>query len=747
MNNEATPGNRPRYWAFISYNHADRRWADWLHRALERYRLPPNLVGKQTRYGSTPRRLAPIFLDRVELAATSDLDAEITTALRESSALIVVCSPAAARSERVAREIELFKSVHGAARILTLIVAGRPNVRDRGGDPAEECFPEALRSTVSRMAAEDADERIDPLAADLRPGRGGSTEALIKLVAGVLGLNLDQLRQRDAQRRKRRWAAITATATLGMLMASALGAYAWKARNVALEAQARAERAARTSEATVNFVVDIFKVADPSESRSAAITAREILDRGAARLDSELGDEPAVRGTLLRTIGHIYGNLGSLEQSQSMLDEALATAQSQSPPDPLAVARTKAALAGVLVKREEYTRSERLYLEALAAFEADPRLRKDAVRARGDLGLLYWSKGDYDQARQTGDVALAMAKEVFGSRSPEVALISNDLALAIRDAGDIEQALVLLQQALDICRDLYGTEHMQVAMVEMNLGFTLIWAYRYADALAHLERAVSIYERTVGPNHPSLAIALQGLGSALENLGEHDRAIATLERSLAVERAAKSDQTIETARTMHYLSTAYVSLEQYGPAVVYARDAARLSGHLRGETSRDYGNALSHLGYVLHRAGQIDEAILVKRRAFSIDEPYLKDNPNEMASMMLSLADLLCARSPSAEGVSLAQRAVAARDVNAPDWAKNVGFGVVAYCDPDRSQGTDNERALLSAIEVLQRDRGPDARHTRDMLRRAVRFYEHWERREDAERFRGLLQATAPPKS
>ena len=37
-----------RYCAFISYRHADnaqegRRWAEWLHRALERYVVPPDL--------------------------------------------------------------------------------------------------------------------------------------------------------------------------------------------------------------------------------------------------------------------------------------------------------------------------------------------------------------------------------------------------------------------------------------------------------------------------------------------------------------------------------------------------------------------------------------------------------------------------------------------------------------------------------------------------------------------------------
>ena len=40
-----------RYRAFISYSHSDERWAQWLHRALETYRLPRHLVGREAVFG------------------------------------------------------------------------------------------------------------------------------------------------------------------------------------------------------------------------------------------------------------------------------------------------------------------------------------------------------------------------------------------------------------------------------------------------------------------------------------------------------------------------------------------------------------------------------------------------------------------------------------------------------------------------------------------------------------------------
>ena len=86
-----------RYRAFISYSHRDAAWADWLHKAVERYRVPRALVGKTTAVGVVPARLTPLFRDREELPAATDLSSVITAALESASHLVVLCSPRAAQ--------------------------------------------------------------------------------------------------------------------------------------------------------------------------------------------------------------------------------------------------------------------------------------------------------------------------------------------------------------------------------------------------------------------------------------------------------------------------------------------------------------------------------------------------------------------------------------------------------------------------------------------------------------------------
>src|SRR5215469_14629909 len=95
MRSPDNPGYR--YRAFISYSHQDRFWADWLHRALEAYRVPSRLVGTHTAAGTVPRRLAPVFRDRDELASATDLGRKVNEALAQSANLIVICSPRPSR--------------------------------------------------------------------------------------------------------------------------------------------------------------------------------------------------------------------------------------------------------------------------------------------------------------------------------------------------------------------------------------------------------------------------------------------------------------------------------------------------------------------------------------------------------------------------------------------------------------------------------------------------------------------------
>ena len=174
-----------KYFAYVSYSHKDARWAEWLHRRLESYRVPRRLTDNNRH----PKRLRPIFRDRVELPTSNDLGDAIDRALRQSEALIVICSPNAAQSRWVNEEIYRFKQLGRRERIFCLIIDGDPTSDSNG------CFPGAL------LEKEEGDHEFEPLAADVR--LDGKSNALLKVIAGLLKVGFDDLKQRELQEKLR----------------------------------------------------------------------------------------------------------------------------------------------------------------------------------------------------------------------------------------------------------------------------------------------------------------------------------------------------------------------------------------------------------------------------------------------------------------------------------------------------------------------------------------------------------------
>ena len=124
---QVSPAPDYKYWAFISYSHADEEWQKWLHKSLETYRVPRKIVGRKGPTGEIPKRLFPIFRDRDELPGASDLGGKLTAALTRSRNLIVICSPKSAVSKWVNEEVKTFKSLGLESRVLCLMIDGEPD--------------------------------------------------------------------------------------------------------------------------------------------------------------------------------------------------------------------------------------------------------------------------------------------------------------------------------------------------------------------------------------------------------------------------------------------------------------------------------------------------------------------------------------------------------------------------------------------------------------------------------------------
>ncbi len=284
-----------RYWAFISYSSKDKKWARWLHRAIETYGIPAQLVQHRTPVGEpAPKRFHPLFHDRAELPAAAELGAEIQGALRVSRYLIVVCSRRAAQSRWVNKEIETFHSFGRYQRVLAIIFDGEPNTGDE-----RECFPPALRVH-------------EPIAADARPEGDGKTNAKLKLLAGMLGVSFDALKQRDAHRKIRRLQMVVAAS---LVLATGLGGLAWYANRQ----REKAVKARQQAESILEFL--LYDLRDKLEPVGRLDIVRDVQ----ARVDSYYEVLGVERGSakMMANRAAAYLNEGDRLFSEGKLQPAL----------------------------------------------------------------------------------------------------------------------------------------------------------------------------------------------------------------------------------------------------------------------------------------------------------------------------------------------------------------------------------------------------------------------------------------
>jgi tetratricopeptide (TPR) repeat protein len=598
-------GKGERYRAFISYSHRDKAAANWLHHTLETYRIPKKLVGSMTPVGVVPRRLSPIFRDRDELSASHDLGGNLTEALRTSLFLLVICSPASAKSRWVNDEILAFKRFHGEHRVLALIVGGRPRASDRPGDEDQECFPHALRNVLGpdgNLSAEVA----HPIAADIREGQDGRTLAKMKLIAGLTGLRLDAVVQREAQRRTRRLAIVASASTTGMVLAGGLALYANIQRIEADRQRAIAERETKAARAAADFLIGTFRLTNTATENPRTVTAVSILNRGAARVRAELAGQPEIEARMLDTVGSAYINLGLVGEARSLLQQSLpdlrhAGAQGARAMELLAVANIEEGhLNAAMAEVDEAERQ----LGPIQSSEPEIRANLERARAR-----ILFANGDPRGGLKAVDHALALYHAATSAPPKSLAIALQTKGLALSDDGQFAEADKALTQSLAIFRRALGDADLLTGAAWQALALNDLAAGHLASAETRIGVALDIERKILSDDNPALADTIAIQGQVFQ--GEHklEPAAAALRQAIAIYDKAFGKPTSQAGIDLVYLGL--VESEQGHTAQALADlDRAKHDYDVGyGKLHPNHGDLLVNRARVLAHAGRRAEAI------------------------------------------------------------------------------------------------------------------------------------------
>jgi hypothetical protein len=599
-----------RYKAFISYSWKDRKAAERLHRELETFRVPKALVGRQTPRGPVPARLAPIFRDRDEEPAGGNLRSAIETALDEAETLIVICSPNAANSKWVPKEVAHFRRLR-PDNVLPYVVTGEPHASEIPGREADECFPRTLLFE-DRDGVEVALE--PPLAADARASGDGPRVARLKIAAAMLGVGLDELVQRDLQRRARRMR--FALAGMSGVAAALAGLFVFamiqrnearEQRNIATIERANAERQRDTATAALNYLVSVYKLANPATENPKTITALTILERGAKQIEADLRGQPETQAKLYEALGGVYQNLGDMDEAERLLTLAAAIPEA-------AIAdrlSSESQLASIDLQRRRLdaakARLDRLETEVASAASSgaiSPDRTEDfKMRLAENRALFEYLSGRPAEAAKFYSEALALIDPARPQSVAAAARIATNRGLMLVALRDFTAGRADLDRAADLFRQLYGERHLLTAKATHNIAYAEFESKQLDSAIATMKNALDVYETVLEADHPDLANARKLYGTMLIAAGEPRRAIAALQSAAAGFEAAYGANYYDLGYTLVYLAVAHSDAGDHASAIATLDRAGRIYAKNFEPGGFDFGDLDVYLGVILARAG------------------------------------------------------------------------------------------------------------------------------------------------
>lgn len=494
-----------RFWAFISYSHRDKAVAKRLQRQLETYRVPRRLVGRETPHGAVPTRVAPVFRDRDELHAGADLKASVQEALARSRWLIVVCSPDSARSEWVNREIVEFKRLHGERYVLALVARGEPFASNTVGRELEECFAPALRRALDANG-EPEGQTLEPIAADMRREGDGPHRAVLKLIAGMIGVGFDELARRDLQRRVRWLSALAVASATGVVVFALMAVFALHARD---EAQLQRTQA----EGLIEFMLgDLRKKLEP-------VGRLEVLD--------SVGEKSLAYYAAQQTRRLDATALGHRSRAQHLIGE-IRDLRGQTPEAQAAFEQAAVTTA-----------------QLLALAPRDPQRVFDHAQSVFWVGYAAWKRADGVAAEANFQEYLRLAQqlvELDASRvdwRAEVAFAQTNLGTVQLGMNRPAEALIALRAA--------GAELEQLAPKRPDLAFELAQNHgwraeahaligEYEQALASQQRKLALFQAM--PDVDKNGVAQRGIVSSLYTISLYQMAMGRLSAAEASARAS-----------------------------------------------------------------------------------------------------------------------------------------------------------------------------------------------------------------
>ncbi len=523
--------------------------------------------------------------------------------------------------------------------------------------------------------------------------------------------------------RRYRWA-VAGTCALIFALAIGLTGTIWQA--------SRAEMQATRATAVLGFVENLFEGNDPARSKGETVSARDLLDRGARRVDREFAQQTQLRAQLKHTIGRLYLKLGVLDQAQRELASSIALTPTSGwgvselrfarlldlARVDLAVSETDAAL-GLL--------DEASALRLPVSQRTRAEIAVDSLRAE-----LLRQRGDDKSALAVAEKTFLEVQKSLDADHPDV-LDATETYAALLDAdGRDREALPLAERVAQLREARLGRNDPRTLRSLSLLAEVLqnVDQHSRAGKLANvvLERRVKI----LGEAHPDTAASLYQVSRMMYSEGRYRESDEPLVKAIALLRALDPTDRNLLADAVHQHSSVNFLLGNLDVAEKGYRESIVLRSALYGPDHRSVLEAQLALALILRGNGQLPEAITLNRHVVEVRAREGGDTP-ERINALRALGSSLSANGEHAQAI---ERLTAAEQMALRVYGEKhekpqqtrVLLGHAYMASGQLQKASDVTLVALAALQALHPQGHPDIARTDGNLARIELKLGHAER-------------------
>ena len=379
----------------------------------------------------------------------------------------------------------------------------------------------------------------------------------------------------------------------------------------------RARREAETSKRVSDFMANMFKISDPSESRGNTVTAREILDKGSEQIEKGLGQDPQVQARLMQTMATTYRGLGLYDRAHALLEHAVA-------------------------------------IQTRTLGRDNP----ETLRSMSLLGVALEGLGRYEESERVLREALAGQDKVLGPDHPETMETVGYLSDTLDVEGHLAEAEALIRRTLAHQQRTLGPENPATLRSMRSLCRNLLDQGRYPEAEKLDRDTIAVEERALGPHHPGTLWSINQLALVLQNEGRYPEAEKLFRQVLAASTRVLGP---DHANTRAALANVGEVLEQQGrlaEAEVIQRQELAATSRVSGPENPDTLLSESNLAITLGKEHKLDESEKLLRGAFDTAMRTLGPSAYVTRNVMGNLATTLAHEKRENEALAMFEKLV-----------------------------------------------------------------------------------------